>query len=164
MTLYTLFISYRHGGHYCGVYPTLEIAHDVIKEMMRDMEIDKSETPKIGNIRDALVKKDDFWHEFTDSTWIHVQEVSEQNTERIVNFIGQKAVPLSEEGIIDDFVSKIARLSGDEPLDGDETAKIAHQLAEEIIKSHESDIQMAMIKAGRNIIRNVLQQRREVAG
>lgn len=83
MKLYTLFISYSFGGHYCGVYPSLKILRDVIKEMMKDMEIKMSESPSIKHIQDALAVKDDFWHEFSDSTWIHVQETSEQNNERI---------------------------------------------------------------------------------
>jgi hypothetical protein len=69
------------------VYPTLEIAHDVIKEMMADTEIDKSEKPKIKNIRDAIAQKGDFWCDFSDSTWVHVQEVSEQNVDRIVECV-----------------------------------------------------------------------------
>lgn len=90
MKLYTLFISYSFGGHYCGVYPSLKILRDVIKEMVEEMENKMSEVPSIKTIKDVLVKKDDFWHEFTDSTWIHVQEVSEQNVERIISLIKTK--------------------------------------------------------------------------
>lgn len=90
MKLYTLFISYSFGGHYCGVYPSLKILRDVIKEMVEEMENKMSEVPSIKTIKDVLAKKDDFWHEFTDSTWIHVQEVSEQNVERIISLIKTK--------------------------------------------------------------------------
>jgi hypothetical protein len=78
LRLFTLFISYRFGGHYCGVYPSLEHLYGVIEEMVEDMEIDKKEIPDIRSIESALEGNDDYWHEFSDSTWIHVQETSEQ--------------------------------------------------------------------------------------
>jgi hypothetical protein len=110
----------------------LEILHDVIKEMTEEEETDISEIPDIEDIQSILKEKDDFWYEFTNSTWIHIQEVSEQNIERIVNSTEKIAIPLSESGIINDFVSKIARLSGDDPLDGDKTAKIVYKLHDKL--------------------------------
>lgn len=82
MRLWTLFISYSFGGHYCGVYPSLEYVRQVIKEMAEDMEL-TDELPTLRRIKSSIEKKDDFWHEFLDSTWIHVQEVSEQLVEQI---------------------------------------------------------------------------------
>lgn len=88
--LYTLFISYKSGGHYCGVYPTLKIARDVIKEMLSDCEI-KDKCPTIKDISEKIDKGDDFWYGFNDGTcdftWVHVQEVGEQNVERIKNHL-----------------------------------------------------------------------------
>lgn len=78
LRLFTLFISYSFGGHYCGVYPSLEHVHGVIEEMVEDMEIDKSEVPAIKEIRKFIDNNNDFWYEFSDTTWIHVQELSEQ--------------------------------------------------------------------------------------
>ena len=78
MKLYTLFISYSSSGHYCSVYPSLEHVHDVIEEMMCDMKIPKKEIPLLNLIEAYLESHDDFWYEFSDSTWIHVNEVSEQ--------------------------------------------------------------------------------------
>jgi len=82
MRLFTLFISYSFGGHYCGVYPSLEDVSKVIEEMMADMEID-DEVTDLKEIAEKLNENDDFWHEFSDRTWIHVQEVSEQLVNQI---------------------------------------------------------------------------------
>lgn len=78
MKLFTLFISYRFGGHYCGVYVSLEYLHDVIKEMAGDTDIRRSEVPKLAEIRERMEQFDDYYWEFSDSTWIQIQETSEQ--------------------------------------------------------------------------------------
>lgn len=83
MELYTLFISYRHGGHYCGVYPLLSHLRDVIKEMASDMEIPGKEVPSLELIKLKLQKGDDMWHEFSDTTWVHIQETSKPLVEEI---------------------------------------------------------------------------------
>lgn len=77
LKLYALSISYRFGDHYIGVYPSLEHLHGVIKEMVADMEINISEVPSLKSIKDRLSEKDSFWVDFSDSTWITVQKVSE---------------------------------------------------------------------------------------
>lgn len=87
LKLYSLFISYRFGGHYCGVYTSLETTHQVIKEMARDVEIDE-DIPNMATIKEHLIKNNDFFHKFNDSTWIHVQEVSPFLVEKIVNLAG----------------------------------------------------------------------------
>ena len=80
MRLFTLFISYRAGVHYCGVYPTLEYLYDVIHEMAGDEEIDKGEIPELETIRHKMTDShsEDFCHEFSNGTWIQVQETSKQ--------------------------------------------------------------------------------------
>ena len=80
MRLFTLFISYRTRGDYCGVYPTLEYLYDVIHEMAEGEEIAESEIPKLETVRYKTTNSEfeDFWHEFPDGTWIQVQETGEQ--------------------------------------------------------------------------------------
>lgn len=95
LRLFSLFISYRSGGHYCGVYPSLEYLYEVIKEMVQDMEIDESETPPLNDLKEALERNDDYWHEFSDTTWIQVQETSPQLVELIVNAKGKPEEKLS---------------------------------------------------------------------
>lgn len=80
--MYTLFISYKSGGHYCGVYPTLEYTHKVILEMAHEMEfIESTHIPSVEEITKALEQKDEFYFAFDDGvvdrTWIHVQEQPE---------------------------------------------------------------------------------------
>lgn len=87
MKLWTLFISYRFGGHYCGVYTSIETARQVIEEMAVDMEIEDN-LPSITDIESSLLEKDDFWYEFSDGTWIHIQEVSEGLVVEIRNYLG----------------------------------------------------------------------------
>lgn len=91
--LFALFVSYKYGNHYIGVYPSLEILYDVIHEMMADMGIPKKEMVRIGVVRDNLEKGDDFHCEFSDTTWLTVQKVSEQLTEGIVDNIIKKLKP-----------------------------------------------------------------------
>lgn len=88
MRLWTLFMSYRHGFHYCGVYPSLEHLRQVIEEMTEDMEIDENELPNTEEIEKRLTEKDDFYKEFSDTTWIHINEVSDQ----LVKIIQVKAL------------------------------------------------------------------------
>lgn len=85
MKLFTLFISYSYGLHYCGVYTSLECLHGVIQEMAKDCDIPKREVPKLSLIKEILgdLGADDFWHEFGDGSWIHVQETSEQLVKEI---------------------------------------------------------------------------------
>jgi hypothetical protein len=71
-TLYTLFISYAFGGHYCGVYPSVEDATNAIKELLQDLKIDDP----VPNVMQHLSNHDDLWTDFSDGTWIHLQEVS----------------------------------------------------------------------------------------
>lgn len=87
MRLFTLFISYVTGGHYCGVYPSLEYLHGVIHEMAEDEKIDKSEIPDLNIIQANVTSNnsEDFWHVFSNGTWIHVQETSEQLVGAILN-------------------------------------------------------------------------------
>jgi hypothetical protein len=82
--LWTLFISYYFGGHYCGVYPSIEDVKAVVGEMAQDMEIPKKELMEVeipGEESWDFI--DDFFHEFNDGTWIHVQEVSPPLVENI---------------------------------------------------------------------------------
>ena len=87
MRLFTLFINDGSGNHYCGVYPTLEYLYDVIREFMAENEISKDEIPELEKIRHAVVdgNSEDFWHEYSDGTWIHVQETSEGLVEVILD-------------------------------------------------------------------------------
>jgi len=86
MRLFTLFISYRSGGNYCGVYPQLGHLYDVIKEMARDEDIDHSEIPSIDKVRQAVKGTlGDFQHQFQNGIWIHVQETTEQLVEVILD-------------------------------------------------------------------------------
>lgn len=80
--LWSLFISYRFGGYYCGVYPSIRDVKEVVREMSADMEISDDE------LEIMIAEKDDYWHEFSDGTWIHVQEISEQ----LVNHIFERWV------------------------------------------------------------------------
>ena len=85
MRLFTLFISYRSGMHYCGVYTTLEYLYNVILEMTEESdEIDSSEIPKLSEIYTGINGySEDFFCEFSDGTWIHIQETSERLVEII---------------------------------------------------------------------------------
>lgn len=83
MKLYTIFISYKSGNHYCGVHTSLKHIREAIIELVDDIEIDRSEVPALSRISSHLETNDDFWMEFSDSTWIHIQEVSPQLTEII---------------------------------------------------------------------------------
>lgn len=84
MRLFTLFVSYGDGGYYCGVYPTPEHLHNVIREIMDDMVININEIPSIETIKQKVSGTlDNFCYEFSDKTWIHVQETSEQLTQVI---------------------------------------------------------------------------------
>lgn len=87
MRLFTLFISYANGGHYCGVYPSLEYLHGPIHEMAEDERIDKSEIPDLKDIQASVTgnNSEDFWHVFSNGAWIHVQETSEQLVEVILD-------------------------------------------------------------------------------
>lgn len=69
-----LFISYRSGNHYIGVYPTIEYAYEVVKEMIEGMEIEDDLIP-INELKDWLSDKDSYWHEFSDGTWITMQPI-----------------------------------------------------------------------------------------
>lgn len=95
-SLFTLFISYRHGNHYCGVYPSLEYLRDVVKEMARDMEIRLREVPSLKKMTESLKAKDDFWHEFSDSTWISISEVAEGNIKVIAPLFRHCPLALTE--------------------------------------------------------------------
>lgn len=95
-SLFTLFISYRYGNHYCGVYPSLEVLRDVVKEMARDMDIRLSEVPPLKKMSKALKEKDDFWHEFSDSTWISISEVAEGNIKMIAPLFRRCPLDLTE--------------------------------------------------------------------
>ena len=64
MRLYTLFISYSSGSHYCGVYTSLKCLHGVVCEMAKDCDIPPREIPKLSLIKETLGTSDDFWHEF----------------------------------------------------------------------------------------------------
>ncbi|MCK4339655.1 MAG: hypothetical protein KAW87_06690 [Candidatus Cloacimonetes bacterium] len=71
-----LFISYRSGNHYIGIYPTIDITHVVVKELIEDLELlDKFIT--ISQLRKQLDTRDDYWHEFSDGTWITIQPIAE---------------------------------------------------------------------------------------
>lgn len=86
MRLFTLFISRGTVSYYyCGVYPTLKHLYDVIHEMAESEGINKDEIPKLEKIRHEVIDGDtkDYWHEFSDGTWIHIQETSEQLVQAI---------------------------------------------------------------------------------
>ncbi|WP_169704385.1 hypothetical protein [Candidatus Kuenenia stuttgartiensis] len=77
MRVFTLFIKYQSGAHYCGVYPTLEYLYDVLGEMADDGTLDTTEIPELSSIRNGINDEiDDFYHEFSNGAWIHVQETS----------------------------------------------------------------------------------------
>lgn len=103
MRLFTLFISYHGGTHYCGVYPRLESLYDVIREMAADEDIDYIEIPEIGEIRqDVEGTLDYFEHQFQNGTWIHIQETSEQLVKVILDEFFEK--------LYSDLAARIASL------------------------------------------------------
>jgi len=51
--------------------------------MASDMEIPMKEVPSLELIKSKLRKGDDMWHEFSDTTWIHIQETSKPLIEKI---------------------------------------------------------------------------------
>jgi len=72
-----LFISYRFGNHYIGVYPSVKYTYEVVKEMMEDMDI-KDDFIPIKELEDWLNDADSYWYEFSDGTWITIQPVAEE--------------------------------------------------------------------------------------
>ncbi|MEM7827730.1 MAG: hypothetical protein QW561_00165 [Candidatus Aenigmatarchaeota archaeon] len=83
MRAYSLFISYRWGGHYCAIHPTLGDIKQAIRELLECIELDDP-VPSIKQIMAKLKGcTEDFWHEFSDGTWIHVQELNPVLVERV---------------------------------------------------------------------------------
>lgn len=74
MKCYTLFISYAHGFY------------DVVKEMMEEMDIPRQQRPKTRNVRKSIERQDDYFHEFTDGTWIVVTKQSEELVRNIIEY------------------------------------------------------------------------------
>lgn len=83
MKAYSLFISYNEGGHYCAIHPTLGDIKQAIKELLESIDV-KDPVPAIKQIKTGLGgRTEDFWHKFTDGTWIHVQELNPVLVERV---------------------------------------------------------------------------------
>ena len=77
MRLFTLFIKSQSGKRYCGVYPSLEDLYGGLRAMAGDGTLDAAEIPELSSIRNGVdIEIDDFYHEFSNGAWIHVQEIS----------------------------------------------------------------------------------------
>jgi len=88
MRLFTLFINYKSGNHYCSVYPSLKTLYGVIRELAEDYrdEIDEDDIPSQDQIRAGLDgHSDDFYYKFSNGTWIHVQETAEPLVDKILD-------------------------------------------------------------------------------
>lgn len=99
--LWGLFISYKHGGHYIGVYPSLDYTLDVVKEMAIEMldrsdednsqDLDAEVDETMENITSRCTPwkdRDDFYYALNDgtldTTWFTIQQVSESNCGHIL--------------------------------------------------------------------------------
>ena len=91
-TLWGLFISYKSGDHYIGVYPNLDYTLDVIKELLQEIyENNKKVKEEIKLIKQDCIPwkdKETYYHccddGFCDVTWFVIQPISEQLTKLIL--------------------------------------------------------------------------------
>lgn len=90
MKLYSLFISYSRGGHYCGVYTSLEDVVEVIQEAAGILIVVNNITLDV--LKGVLEEFDEYWEEFTDSTWIHIQKITPELVERIKKGVIQEVI------------------------------------------------------------------------
>jgi hypothetical protein len=105
MRLFTLFIKYQSGAHYYGVYPTLKYLYKVLGEMAGDGTLDAAEIPELSSICNEINDKiHDFYHEFSNGTWIHVQEISRH----LVGVIIEEYESQREDYILDDGYTRQA--------------------------------------------------------
>lgn len=86
MECYTLFISYAHGFYYNGVYENMKVILDVVKEMMIEMDIPKPQKPRARDVKRSIERQDDYFHEFTDGTWIVITKQSEELVRNIIEY------------------------------------------------------------------------------
>lgn len=89
MKLFTLFVAYDFGGHYNTVHTSLEGIVDVIHEIAKELPID-DELPKEEHIQKFLDEDEEYYREFSDGTWIHIQELSEKSTSEIIEKIKEE--------------------------------------------------------------------------
>lgn len=87
--MYTFFISYRWGTHYCAIYPDLKSVRQAIKYLLEYIE-SSDRVPTIRSMKAAIKSHDDFWTEFSDGTWIHVQPLSEFSVEVVKKFMNKE--------------------------------------------------------------------------
>lgn len=119
--LWGLFISYKSGGHYIGVYLTLEHTLGVVQELLEETYKSTDET-KNDNLPEVIAaemeqiketvniagywdKHDDYWHSLNDgmmeTTWFTIQPIGET----LVNAIKKawEKTPM-EKGILNKYV------------------------------------------------------------
>lgn len=88
MRLYGLAINRGDNSKFIGVYPILSAAHKVLIEMADTSEglIAVTEIPTLTSMRFELNEHGDFFHEFSDGTKVHVQEIEDELVVKAVEY------------------------------------------------------------------------------
>ena len=101
--LWGLFISYKTGGHYIGVYLTLKHTLGVVRELLEETywcnektgrnNLVKLVVPEMKRIKETVNKAgywdkhDDYWHSLNDgtldTTWFTIQPIGERLVDAI---------------------------------------------------------------------------------
>lgn len=78
---YLLFIAYNSDLMHNAVYENINILYESINQLVEEenLKFSSEKIPTKKKLINHLAKEDDYFFQFTNQTWFHIQELSERN-------------------------------------------------------------------------------------
>lgn len=78
---YLLFIHYNFGLKHNAVYENISILHESILQLLEEenIKLEKEKIPSVSELEKHFQNEEDFYKQFSNGTWFHLQELSERN-------------------------------------------------------------------------------------
>ncbi|PJB00162.1 MAG: hypothetical protein CO128_01320 [Ignavibacteriales bacterium CG_4_9_14_3_um_filter_30_11] len=76
-----MFISFNSGLKHNAVYENLAILHESILQLIdeENLKLEMEKIPSVSELEKHFQNEEDFYKQFSNGTWLHLQELSKRN-------------------------------------------------------------------------------------